>query len=443
MKPSPRLLLLLLIWVVLGLLTAAAGIIEWHRTLELRLLFWAYIIVLGIIALLDFLITRYTRPNLKVTRTLDPHLALGVRQKVTIQITNQSVARQHLWLTDSPSLKLQLSGLPVAIHIAPAEHAKAHYHVVPLQRGLAEFDQVCCRIMSSLKLWEKNSYFCETEQARIYPNYRALFRSTFINSELLYSDWGVQLSQRRGDGTDFRQLRDFRVGDSLRQIDWRATARFNRPISREYQEERDQQVIFLLDCGRRMRARDGEISHFDHALNALLLSAFVALRQGDKVGLLSFAGQPRWIPPVKGQPQISHLLEQIYDLDCSLATSDYLEVAQQLVTRQSKRSLVILISSIEPEDQDDLSKAAKLLSRHHLLLVASMRPQALSEASHNNIESFEDALSYCGASQQLKKQAAILTALRSDNVIVTDTQPGHMHSALISEYMALKRGGMF
>jgi uncharacterized protein (DUF58 family) len=443
MKPSARLLLLLSVWVVLGLLTAVAGIVEWHKTIELKFVFWAYAVVLGLIALLDYLITQYTRPDLKVTRNLDPHLALGVRQKVSIKVSNQSSRPYQLWLTDSPSAQLQIHGLPVEAQIEPGKHAVVQYRVIPLQRGLAEFGQVCCRIMSSLKLWEKNTYYCDPEQTKIYPNYKPLFQSSFINSELLYSDWGVQLSQRRGEGTDFRQLRDFRVGDSLRQIDWRATARFNRPISREYQEERDQQVIFLLDCGRRMRAKDGDISHFDHALNALLLSAFIALRQGDKVGLLSFAGQSRWVPPLKGQHQISHLLDQIYDLDSSLDTSDFLEVAQQLMTRQAKRSLIILISSIEPEDRDDLSKAAKMLSQHHLVLVACMRQQALSEAQHSNIESIEDALSYCGASQQMQKQASMLATLRSDNVIVADTQPSYMHSALISEYMALKRGGAF
>ncbi len=190
-----------------------------------------------------------------------------------------------------------------------------------------------------------------------------------------------------------------------------------------------------------MRAKDGDISHFDHALNALLLSAFVALRQGDKVGLLSFAGQPRWVPPFKGRIQISHLLDQIYDLDSTVATSDYLDAAQQLMMREPKRSLIILISSIEPEDRDDLSKAAKMLSQHHLVMVACMRQQALSKAQHSEIASIDDALAYCGASRQMQKQAAMLAALRSDNVIVTDTS--YMHSALISEYMALKRGGAF
>jgi len=442
MRPSRTLLLLLLPWVALGLITALSNIFGWQFAIQINLAFWSYCVLLGLVALADYFIARQT-PNLKVTRTVDPHLALGVRQRVLVKVSNESTSRQQLWLTDSPSAQLQIRGLPVKAELPPGEHFVVRYHIIPLQRGLAEFGKVCCRILSPFKLWEKNTFYCEPEQARIYPNYKPLFQSSFINSDLLYSDWGVRLSQRRGDGTDFRQLRDFRIGDSLRQIDWKATSRFNRPISREYQEERDQQVIFLLDCGRRMRARDGDISHFDHALNALLLSAFVALRQGDSVGLLSFAGQPRWVPPLKGRLQISHLLDQIYDLDSSLATSDYLEVAQQLMTRQSKRSLIILISSIEPEDRDDLSRASKMLSQHHLVLVASMRQQAITDTQQAEIVSIEDALKYCGASQQMNKQAAMLTNLRSDNVIVTDTKPSHMHSALISEYMALKRGGAF
>ena len=308
---------------------------------------------------------------------------------------------------------------------------------------LPEFGRVGCRLLSAMGLWEKNYYYGETELTRVYPNYKPLFRSSFVGSDQLYVDLGLQLRQRRGEGTDFHQLRDFRVGDALRQIDWRATARFGKPISREYQEERDQQVVFLLDCGRRMRARDGDISHFDHALNALLVSAFVALRQGDSVGLLSFAGQSRWLAPIKGRFQISRLLDQGYDLDSSAATSDYLDVAQQLLTRQPRRSLVILISSLQPQDSDDLAQAAKLLSRHHLVMVASMRQQVLTDTVASEVVSIEDALKYCGVSRHLQDQSAMYAQLRSDNIIVADTAPALMHSTLITEYMALKRSGIF
>jgi uncharacterized protein (DUF58 family) len=441
MKPSRLLLQLLLIWLLLGLLAAVATIFEWPRVFEIKLVFWCWFGLVALLALLDGFALR--QPRLQATRSLEPHLALGVRQRIDIKIVNHEPRRQQLWLTDFPPVQLHLEGLPVKLDIEPGEFAQVRYSITPRQRGLAEFGQLCCRVTSGWGLWEKNFYYGETQQTKIYPNYKPLFRSSFIGSEQLYTDLGLQLRQRRGEGTDFHQLRDFRVGDSLRQIDWRASARFHKPISREYQEERDQQVVFLLDCGRRMRAKDGEISHFDHALNALLISAFVALRQGDSVGLLSFAGQSRWVAPIKGRFQISRLLEQIYDLDSSATTSDYLEVARQLMTRQPRRSLIVLISSLEPQDSDDLVKAARLLSQHHLVMVASMRQQVLTDTLAAEVVSIDDALKYCGVAHHLQDQSAMYAQLRSDNIIVADTQPAHMHSTLINEYMALKRSGLF
>ena len=377
MKPSRRLLTLLLLWLSLGLLAAVATIAEWEFAFEIKSLFWTWLGFLIFVALLDALAVR--RPRLDVTRVLDPHLALGVRQRVEVTLINQDNRVHSLSVTDFPPPQVEMEGLPVGLKINPGEKVQVRYRILPRERGLAEFGQVCCRVSSTWKLWEKNYFYGEIQQSKIYPNYKPLFRSSFVGSDQLYADLGLQLRQRRGEGTDFHQLRDFRVGDSLRQVDWRATARFHKPISREYQEERDQQVVFLLDCGRRMRAKDGAISHFDHALNALLISAFVALRQGDSVGLLSFAGQSRWVAPIKGRFQISRLLDQIYDLRSSPATSDYLEVAQQLLTRQSRRSLIVLISSLEPQDEEDLVKAAQLLSQHHLVMVASMRQQVLTD----------------------------------------------------------------
>ena len=441
MRPAQRLLLLLLPGGLAGLLAALATIFEWPQAGQIKLLVWVWVGLVGVLALLDLAALR--RPQLDVSRSLDPHLALGVKQRVGIQLHNREAQRLVLWLTDFAPAQVQLEGLPVRLQLEPDAAVKLRYAITPRSRGLAEFGRVGCRVLSNWGLWEKNYYYAETQQARVYPNYKPLFRSAFIGSEQLYVDLGLQLRQRRGEGTDFHQLRDFRVGDSLRQIDWRATARFRKPISREYQEERDQQVIFLLDCGRRMRARDGEISHFDHALNALLVSAFVALRQGDSVGLLSFAGQSRWVAPVKGRFQVARLLDQIYDLDSAAVTSDYLDVAQQLLTRQSRRSLVILISSLEPQDSEDLTQAAKLLSRHHLVMVASMRQQVLTDTVAGEVVSIDDALKYCGVNRHLQEQSAMYAKLRSDNVIVADTAPATMHSTLITEYMALKRSGIF
>ncbi|MBT0875970.1 DUF58 domain-containing protein, partial [Campylobacter coli] len=121
------------------------------------------------------------------------------------------------------------------------------------------------------------------------------------------------IRRRRGEGTDFHQMREYRVGDSLRQIDWKATSRARKLISREYQDEKNQQLLVVLDTGRRMLAREpaspqgAALAHFDHALDATLLVAYLALRQGDAVGLLTTGGERRWVPPRRGMAAIDTL----------------------------------------------------------------------------------------------------------------------------------------
>ena len=204
MRPSRQLLKLLLAWATLGLVVAAAHIGGWETSALFSLLFWTYFVVLAAAALIDGLASRRA-PELEVSRTLAPHLALGIRQFVEIAVINASPDHQHFWLTDFPPAQLMIDGLPVELHCAPAQRAVVRYHVTPLKRGIARFGQVCCRIRSRWRLWERNAYFGEPQRAKIYPNYKPLFRSSLINSEQTYGDWGVHLRQRRGDGTDFRQ----------------------------------------------------------------------------------------------------------------------------------------------------------------------------------------------------------------------------------------------
>ena len=113
------------------------------------------------------------------------------------------------------------------------------------------------------------------------------------------------------------------------------------------------------------------------------------------------------------------------------------------MTRQSRRSLIVLISSLEPQDEEDLVKAAQLLSQHHLVMIASMRQQALTDTLSAEVVSIDDALKYCGVTHHMQNQATMFAELRSNNIIVADTPPAYMHSTLINEYMSLKRGGLF
>ena len=180
------------------------------------------------------------------------------------------------------------------------------------------------------------------EHSRL-PGLRSNCAYTWLATDNRLSQIGVLQRRRRGQGLEFHQLRDYRQDDSPRQIDWSATARARRLIAREYQDKRDQQIVLVLDCGQRMRARDGAMSHFDHALNALLLLAYVALRQGDAVGVGTFAhDRPRFLPPRKSIATVSALMHGLFDLQPSLQTPDYLGAATALGRRLTKRALIVI-----------------------------------------------------------------------------------------------------
>lgn len=136
------------------------------------------------------------------------------------------------------------------------------------------------------------------------------------------------------------------------------------PIAREYQDEHSQQILFLLDCGRRVCSQDGDLSHFDHALSTSLLLTYVALRQGDMAGAITFAGDDRrCLPPDKGSAQLGALPNIVYDLRTSQRPADFPETMQTVLPRQRRRAPMILVANLCDEDNEELLDAVKRLDR--------------------------------------------------------------------------------
>jgi uncharacterized protein (DUF58 family) len=200
----------------------------------------------------------------------------------------------------------------------------------------------------------------------------------------------------------------------------------------------------MLDCGRRMRSQDDELSHFDHALNACLLLSYVALRQGDAVGLCTFASdQPRYLAPVKGSSQLNLLLNAVYDLDTTRRTADYEAAASQLLSRQKRRALVIVVSNLRDEDDEALLCAVKRISRQHRVMVASMREEVLDLLRQSPVQTLPEALAYSGTVDYLNTRNELHDRLNAHGLSVLDTLPSDMGAALVTRYLDWKKAGVF
>ncbi|MGE8361216.1 DUF58 domain-containing protein [Pseudomonas sp.] len=442
MKPSRTLLALLGGLFGLAILLGALDALGVRLPDTLHAIWWGLLLVLLATAVVDALRLRRL-PSPELQRQLPGNLPLGRWSEVHLTVHHPYAQSAYLDVFDHLPGNMAFEHLPQRVDLHPGEQTTFSYRVKPLQRG--HFSFPCCEIglPSPLRLWHARRYLELPQETRVYPDFARLYGAQLMAVDDWLSQMGVRQQPRRGLGQEFHQLREFRDGDTLRQIDWKATARKRTPIAREYQDERDQQIVFLLDCGRRMRSQDDELAHFDHALNACLLLSYVALRQGDAVGLATFASeQKRFLPPVKGTAQLNVLLNAVYDLRNTQQPADFSAAADALLSRQRRRALVVLVTNLRDEDDQELMAAIKRLGRQHRVLIASLREDVLDTLRNTPVQDFEGALAYCGTVDYLNARADLHERLAAHNVPVIDARPGELGPELVSRYLAWKKAGV-
>ena len=433
MRPGITLVWLLLAWSLLGFACA----IGW-----LPLSAWQLAgVALAAIALIDaWTLSRLATPTLR--RSLPGVIPVGVEREATLQL---DVGDGHALRVDVHDLlpgDWPVQGLPRTLHVLPGVDSSFTYRFTPAQRGSFEFAGCQLRLSSPLRLWRQRRLLPLKQTVRVYPNFAPLARFALFSAEQASRVVGAHVQRSRGEGTEFHQLREYRVGDSLRQIDWKASQRTRKLISRDYQHERNQQVLMLLDTGRRLLAQDDALSHFDHVLNASLVVSYLALRRGDAVGLMASGGDARWLAPQRGLGAVDTLLNTIFDLQARPIATDYLEAATQLMQRQRRRALVMLVTNVRDEDIEDLSTAVRLLQRQHMVCVASLREQALDHALQQPVESLQQAIGAGALARYLEERNRAHQSLRSEGVMVLDVTCAQLPAALVERYLAVKRGGL-
>ena len=440
MNPSRRLLAALAVLLALALVAGILSALALPAQKLLANAWWGLSLSLALLAIFDAIrLQRSPSPHLQ--RNLIGNLPLGRWNDVRLRVQHDLHRPLLVELFDQVPAGLQFDQLPQRLQLAPTEYGEITYRLKAVQRGHYEFSHCEALLFSPLGLWRSRRILPLHDTTRVYPNFTRLHGAPLMAVDNWLGRLGVRQQPRRGLGMEFHQLREYREGDGLRQIDWKATARKRVPIAREYQDDRDQQILLMLDCGRRMRSQDGELAHFDHALNASLLLAYVALRQGDALGMYGFAAaQPCFVAPAKGQQQLPRLLNSVYDLETTLQPVDFHAVASDVLVRQKRRALLVLLSNLR-DDDDELLEAVQRLSRQHRVLVVSLREEILDQLCQRRIGSFDDALAYLGTRNYLGARSQLHQRLLSHGIAVLDVPPHELGQQLISRYLAWKKAG--
>ena len=296
------------------------------------------------------------------------------------------------------------------------------------------------RYPTRLGLWMRHQIRPLETPLRIYPDIRAVSRYELLARQNRLSEIGVRTRRMPGQGREFERLREFRYGDEVRQIDWKATARQQTLISREFNVERNQNLVIMVDCGRFMRSETDGVSYLDRALNSAIMLSYIALGQGDNVSMLAFSSRiERFIRPVRGKPGVQDLLRSTYDLHASEHASDYSLALEYLTAVQRNRALVILITFVTDEMQlRVIGESLRLRSLPWLSMCVLLQDVGLRQMAHQVPETDLDAFHTAAAAQILSGQSHEVSALRDAGVMIMETPPQLLTEKLINEYLNIK-----
>ena len=388
----------------------------------------------------------WMRSPLTLTRRLPHAFAVGSAVGVQVSLTNPGPSMRRGRYFELADPTLAMPAMPLRFAIKPGERETFEFNLTPTARGLKFFEAGQLRLRSILGLLDCNLRIGSRESRRVFPDFKRQASLAWLATDRRLAELGIKNVRRRGEGTDFDQLTEYRAGDPVRNIDWKATLKHGHPIARVFQDERDQSVLFLLDCGRRMRADDTQsgigASHFDQSLDALMLLTFVALASGDAVGAMTFgtaAGQEKRFAPRKGRQTLNELMAALGDVEPSPIFSDYLEAAAEVMRRQRKRGLIVLVTNCREEDSVELLAALRLLRTRHVVVVANLREQIVGAMAAQPLSRPESIFEVAAALDYEQKRRDMLRRLAAGGAVLIDCEPRSLGVELVKRYTVLKR----
>lgn len=397
------------------------------------------------VILADACMLLFLTDRLRAEREIPHTLAQGEPVRVTLYISRasrRSLPPASVLLYDLHPDSMSADGtFPAKLDCrqpGKSETLVFEYSLLPVDRGPWAFSGLDLLLGSPLRFWRLRVTHNVTGSGRTYPDFRKLVPGTAQGRELraLLENGAMREIRRRGQGMEFESLRDYHEGDSIRSIDWRATSRNRRLdgrpqfIVRDYQEERDQQVLFIIDSGYRLPD-----FQFDSALNAMLLLAYTALKHGDAVAAASFGASERWIPPRKGMSALGGLMNGLYDLRSAPVPSSPFSALETALARLRRRSFIVLISNFREEDGESLAWILPRIERRHLLLLVSFRESAADNIPEGETLERAAAFSYRASRRRLYRQ------WEHAGIGILETTAESVSAALINRYLAVKRSG--
>ncbi|MGD8585013.1 MAG: DUF58 domain-containing protein [Chloroflexota bacterium] len=397
-----------------------------------------FVFVLGLLVADYRLAGRVDR--FEVRREHDTKLSLGADNPIHLHLYNRGRRPVRFSMRDEPPAAYIVDERILKGQAAPRGQWHAVYHVRPLRRGDYRFGDINLRWQAPLGLVVRQGCVAAANPVKVYPNLLNVRRYEILLRRNRLQELGLRHTRVMGQGTEFERLREYLPDDEYRRIDWKATARRHRPVTIEYQSERSQNIMIVLDIGRMMQSPVAQIAKLDYVINAALLFTYVASGKGDKVGMMTFADDvQQFLRPRQGRSQFYRMLELLYSVEAQAVEPDYRRALAYLAVKQRKRSLIVLFTDLSGGmGMQTLVTHISVLARNSLPLVVTISDPDIHRAAHQSPHDSLSVYRRAAAAQLLDARKVILEDLQRQGVLTLDVPADHLSIAVINRYLELK-----
>jgi uncharacterized protein (DUF58 family) len=378
---------------------------------------------------------------LVLARSGDLSVRLGEPATVTLSVTNPSARRVRGMLRDAWPPSAGAATTRHRVDVPPGERRRLDTVLRPTRRGDRPAYRVTVRSIGPLGLAARQGSHAVPWRVRVLPPFTSR-RHLPAKLERLRQLDGRSAAHVRGQGTEFDSLREYVVGDDVRSIDWRASARVADVMVRTWRPERDRRILLVLDTGRTSAARVGDAPRLDAAMDAALLLAALASRAGDRVDLLVYDRRVR--ARVEGESAsslLASLVKAMAPVEPALIETDYAGMVATVLARSARRSLVVLLSALDPAPvEEGLLPVLGPLLRRHTVVLASVGDPRVGQLAAGRGDA-EAVYGAAAAARAVLDRRRVAEVLERRGVEVVDAPPDELPPLLADRYLALKAAG--
>lgn len=379
--------------------------------------------------------------SLGVTRSMDERVGVGATGQVSLALTNTTTLGWRLLVHEEPPPGVECDWHDVAVDLAPASRTLLQYGYKASRRGEQLFGEVWYRVHGRLGLVGLNRRACPPATVTVIPDIDEAGRLLALFRRGRLTNNGLRLVAKGGGGREFESLREYVPDDEYRRIDWKATARRGKLIARQYQAERSQSILLVLDVGRTMMAEVDGMAKLDYAINAALALAAVSLHADDRVGLLVFADEVRtWIAPDRGQRQLARILRALEAVRATRTEPDYAVACAYLATHWRRRSMAVVFTDLwDPDSSHQMIREISALQPSHLVTAVTCMDSNAMRRAAAPVGDAQDAYEKAVAIQLQDDRGLAVAELRKRGAIVVDSPAHELSADLVSRYVDVKQ----